>query len=412
MRTTTGWLALLLTMGMALAPTCARGQEVPPLSDPEVPVPLYSSRPERGGFYAATEFLFWRETNPLKHQIIAVRGLLDFDGSITADLNGTVVNPTNGPPVIIPGTAVPGTFIGSKTTALSADDAGGPLSYEPGFRITLGWKFASGVALDFSWLSLVETKYSAVATLVPPTLNPGPLLAETFLFSPVFNFPNDYAGPPQKLAIGNPFAAYGIWNGASVMEVQFVQRFSEYDINTRIPIFETDYCRCYGLVGFRYASLWERFWWRTVAQDFNGQADQTDVALYNNIVSNQMYGPTVGIGNEFYIGRGFSVSADLREATMVDFVHEIAKYYRADFVTQSKRSKKTYTIVPELDGQFNLWWYPIAGIELRLGYDVMAFFNTISSPNPVSFNYGGLDPSYNSTTRFFDGFNIGIGFIF
>jgi hypothetical protein len=411
MRTTTGWLALLLTVGVALAPTCARGQDVGP-ADPEFPLPLYHEHPEQGGFYAAAEFLFWRETNPLKHQIIAVRGILDFDGSITADLNGTLVNNGGSTPVIIPGKGLTGNFIGSKTTALSADDAGGPLSYEPGWRLTLGWKFATGLAVDVSWLSLVETKYAAVATLVPPTLNPGPLLAETFLFSPVYNFPNDFAGPPQKISIGNPNAAYGIWNGASVMQIQFTQRFSQYDINGRVPVFETDYCRCYGLIGFRHVSLWERFSWRTVAEDFNGQANETDVAFYNNIVSNQMYGPTIGIGNEIYIGRGFSISADLREATMINFVREIAKYYRADFAIQSKRSKKDYTIVPELDGQFNVWWYPTAGIQVRVGWDLMAFFNTISSPDPVSFNFGGLDPPYKSTTRFFDGFNAGIGFIF
>jgi len=443
MRTTTGRLALLLTMGvaLALAPTGVRAQDADtrtapagvraqvadiwqaPLlvraqdadtdapSDPEIPLPIGHQHMEKGGFYAAGEFLFFRQTDPLKNQVIAVRGLLDFDGSITADLNGTLVNPNTGTPVIIPGQAKPGTFIGSMATALSAQDVG-PSSYEPGWRLTLGWKFASGIALDFSWMSLVENKYAAVATLVPPSLNPGPILADSFLFSPVYNFPNDFAGPPNKLAIGNPNAAYGIWNAASVMSIQFVQRFTEYDINSRIPIFETDYCRTYGLLGFRHVDMWENFSWRTVAEDFNGQADQTDVAIYNNIVSNQMYGPTIGFGTEMYLSHGFSISADLREATMIDFVREIAKYYRADFVTQSKRSKKDYTIVPELDGQFNVWWYPASGIQVRVGYDLMTFFNTISSPDPVSFNYGGLDPQYKSTFRYFDGFQAGIGFIF
>src|SRR5262249_2204320 len=155
--------------------------------------------------------------------------------------------------------------------ALNAGQASGPLSYEPGWRLTAGWRFRDGLAVEFSWLSLVEAKYAAVATLIPPGLQPGPLLLETFLFSPVFNFPNDYAGPANKIALGNPFAAYGIWNGASVETIEFVQRFTQYDLTGRVPIFETDYCRCYGLVGVRHVSLWERFKWRVVAEDFNGQ---------------------------------------------------------------------------------------------------------------------------------------------
>src|SRR5262249_2821708 len=71
--------------GEALPPRVVGGQEVPPLTDPTFPLPLYHDRPEKGGFYAAAEFMYFRQTNPLDHQVIAVRGLLDFDGSITAD---------------------------------------------------------------------------------------------------------------------------------------------------------------------------------------------------------------------------------------------------------------------------------------------------------------------------------------
>src|SRR5438128_7231959 len=116
MRTSTIWLALLLTVGVALAPTGVRAQEVP-FADPQIPLPLYHDRPEKGGFYAAGEFLFFRQTNPLKDQIIAVRGLLDFDGSITADLNGITFVPTTGAVIIQPGTPQVGTFIGTGAPA-------------------------------------------------------------------------------------------------------------------------------------------------------------------------------------------------------------------------------------------------------------------------------------------------------
>jgi hypothetical protein len=196
------------------------------------------------------------------------------------------------------------------------------------------------------------------------------------------------------------------------MTISFVQRLSEYDLNARIPIFETDFCRCYGLTGLRHVSMWEGFKWRTVSQDFQGQANQDDVAIYDNIVSNQMYGPTVGVGNEVYLGHGFSFSLDLRAALMVDFVHEIVKYQRADFSTEAKRGAKQYTVVPELDAICSAWWYPIEGVQVRVGYNFLNFFNTISSPNPVSFNFGNLDPGYSRTYRFIDGINAGIGFIF
>ena len=409
MRTRMGWLALLLTAGVTLAPNVVRGQELPP-EDPVFPMPL--GRPDKGGLYTAGEFMFWRQTNPLKQQGIAVRGLLDFDGSITADLNGIVVTPTNAPAQIVPGTPMPGTFIGSGATALDAEQAAGPSSYQPGFRLTLGWKFRDGSAIEFSWLNLAQTRYNAVASIVPPNFNPGANLADSFLFAPVFNFPDAFAGEPNKLALGNPLAAFGIWNAANTMSIQFTQRYTQYDLNGRLPIFETDYCRCYGLVGFRYSKLWENFKWRTVSESFSGQSGQDDVAIYQNIVSNNMYGPDIGLGYDWYMGHGFGVAVEGHAGALVDFVHKVAKYERADFFIGNKRANRDYKFVPELYANLNLYWYPFQGVEVRVGYNLMSFFNTVSAAHPVSFNYGSLDPTYQQTYRFFDGFNVGIGFIF
>jgi hypothetical protein len=420
MGTRTGWLALLLTAGIALAPTGVRGQELPP-EDPPMPLPLGHDRMDKGGFYAFGEFVMFRMTNPLKEQVIAVRGFEDVDGSITADVNGTLIQPIGGPPIIQPGTAAPGTFYGSLIPALDANQAAGPRSYQPGWRLGLGWRFRDGSALEFSWMSLTEAQYPAVASVLGPlAVQPataaagiGQLLENTFLFSPVFNFPNEYAGAFNKLAIGNPLAAFGIWNGASVMSISFLQRYQQYDITYRVPIFETDYCRCYGLIGPRHVSIWENFKWRTVSEDFLGNAGQDDVALYSNIVSNQLYGVDIGLGSDWYLGHGFAISLEARVTGAVDIVHEIAKYERADFEIESKRAKRDYTFSPEIDASVQVWWYPIEGVQIRAGYDIMNFFETISSPQPVSFNYGGLDPAYSRHTyRFMDGFNIGIGFIF
>src|SRR5438270_114525 len=132
MRRNTGWSALLLAAGVALAPTGARAQSggdlfgsdpasathlsnaifraqmgVDKLEDPTYPLPLGHPRMDVvGGVYTALEFVMFRQTNPIKRQLIAVRGLVDVDGSITGDLNGTQVNTDVQPPFIIRGPIV------------------------------------------------------------------------------------------------------------------------------------------------------------------------------------------------------------------------------------------------------------------------------------------------------------------
>src|SRR5439155_21232844 len=105
MRTRSFCLGLVLTAVMALAPKVARCQQnalppdgaLPPPTvvrgqdysppDPVFPLPLYHERPETGGFYAAGDFLLFRQTIPLKEQPIAVRGFVDTFGNVQATLN-------------------------------------------------------------------------------------------------------------------------------------------------------------------------------------------------------------------------------------------------------------------------------------------------------------------------------------
>ncbi len=399
MRRRTLWLAWLLTAGMALAPAQVRSQEVPP-ADPVFPAPLYHSHPDSGGLFLATEFALFRQRNPLRNQTIAVRGFLDEDGSITGRA---------------------GTFVGSGNEALNAKDAGGPGTYQPGFIVTGGWRFVDGSAIEVNWMHLFSAQFSAVATLAAPGLQLGPAQADSFLFAPVFNFPNDFAGPiadaagrPAKVNAGLPGATFGIWNAASIMSIQFTQRFDQIEATYRVPIFETEYWRCYGLVGPRFSWIWERFKWRTVDLTLAGASSPVDVAIYTNIVSNRMYGAHLGAGNEWYLGHGFAVSLDLEGALFLDVVRERAKYELGakDTGAQGKRSRVDFAVVPEVQAGLNLWWYPIEGVQVRLGYDLMAFFNTVAGRQPVSFNFGGLDPPWERTTRWFDGVQVGIGLIF
>jgi len=423
MRTTTKWLAFVLATGVALAPTLAKGQDiggnVPP-ADPPIPLPL-NPHLERGGLYGWLEFILLKQTRPIGHQTVAVRGVIDSDGQIEGQ---------------------PGRFIGSGRAALFTDDLG-PLTYAPGISLGLGYRFRNGFEMDFSWWHTFTARYTGGASLVPFNFLSKADLADTFLTASVYNFNPDFSGPEFKTpTIGEkPGRFYGIWNGADFMDIQFVQRFDQYDLTGRIPIFQTDNDRCYGFLGGRFAWIWERFLWRTVDRGFRViAADPTvvidpftgqilsgnnitgplvpddgaqNVAIYTNIMSNRMYGPFIGIGNECYLGHGFSISLDLKAALLLDVVKERAMYQRGDFATEAKRAKTDFTVVPEVQGQLNLWWYPIEGVAVRVGYNAFAFFNTIGSEKPIAFNFGGLDPPWDHQfIRFFDGVNAGISFMF
>ena len=85
---------------------------------------------------------------------------------------------------------------------------------------------------------MFNTHYNHTATLVPPQFHFGADLADSFLTAPVFNFPTAFAGPANKVSqiiggtvvpLGNPFAVFGIWNGASLMSIDLIQRYSQGD---------------------------------------------------------------------------------------------------------------------------------------------------------------------------------------
>src|SRR5258708_1133383 len=409
MRGQTKWQAWLLTAGlavMALAPDQGFGQE-PGRPDPVWPLPIGHDRQETGGFFTDANVILYKQTNPLKHQPIAFRGFFDSDGLIS----GT-----------------PGTFVGSHAVVLDAQDASGPGTYQPGFKFALGWRFSDGSAIDFNWMHLMNSRYIAGASLVPNNFATGNWGENSFITASVFNFPNLFAGPQFKvmspdfifnidgtLRAGHPFNAYGIWNGAEQMTIEFIQRFDQAEIRYREPIFENEYYRCYGLVGPRMAWQWERFLWRTTNGEIFGQFfPGNDVAIYQNIVSNRMYGAHIGSGHEVYLGYGFAVGVEVEAALFIDSVKEIAKYELGvkDSPGQMKRAKIQYTVVPEFQGKALVYWYPIEAVQVHFSYDLMAFFNTIAAPEPVSFNYDALDPAWQRRARYFYVFEFGVSINF
>jgi len=367
-----------------------------------LPGPLGHPRYEDGGFFFATEFVYFQQTNPIGHQIVAIRGFVDTDG--------TAVAPGNGP-------EAPGTFHGSGATALDVHQLEhGSDNFTPGFNLVGGYRFQNGWVLQVSWLYFLENRYDAGASLIPPSYNVGHQLADTFLFSPVTNFTPNYAGESNRTGNGNPGAVFGIWNGASEETIELLQRFDQVDFTLRIPVWQNDTHRQYALFGPRFVSIWERFTWRTVSEDVTGASSSDDTAIYTNTVSNAMYGVHVGGGHDWWIGNtpigGFSVSLDGEAALFYDFVKERAGYELGDRSTKDNHNRNTYAVVPELQGKLSVWYYPWEAVQIRLGYDVMAFFNTISSPEPIDFNFGSISPAYQSTFRFFNGLSIGVGLVF
>jgi len=388
------WAGILIVL-LALSPGVVRAQDSTGYSPPAytTPFPIASTRMEEGVFTYAT-FAFFRQSIPLDDDVVALRGFVDSLGQFSAGGIGQQI--TEG------------------QVALDTGMVDGPTNYQPGFRIGIGYRFRDGSVLEASWLHLQQSKYTAVATLVPAFQLGGNGLVNTFLSAPVYNYPTDFSGPADDLSFGLPGGAYGIWNAAEAMTLVFRQRNERIEMRYRIPMFETECWRTYGMMGPRFNWFWETFRWRTEDQDNAGVLDPANVAIYYNTVSNRMYGIFIGVGNEWYMGNGLAVSLDLEATGYLNVVHSEASYRRGDRFTGpgNKRSRIDYTIVPEIRSNFNLHWYPIEGVQMKIGYDIMAFFNTVASPHPIDFNYGGLTPQYDRKARLLDGFEVGLSISF
>jgi hypothetical protein len=147
---------------------------------------------------------------------------------------------------------------------------------------------------------------------------------------------------------------------------------------------------------------------------FDGSSDPSDVALFENITSNEMYGAFIGCENEWYVGHGFACYLNLDAALFIDHVKEKDDYQLGNHLIapQNKRAILDYTLAPEIEAKVGIAWYAAEGIQLRLDYNGLIFFNTIASPRPISFNYGALDPGWEHVTRVLDGWTAGIALTF
>jgi hypothetical protein len=357
-------------------------------------IPIPTGNPGEHGFFTFFEFMQLTTTWTLGDQTVAYRGLVDATGAVTG---------------------VPGTYIGSGVPALSTDQFP-RRSWMPGFNVGFGYKLDDGTSVHFSYIHLMDRNYHTGATAAAPFFRSRADLADTYLVSGVYNFPPQFGGPNITTPIENTLGGnvfYGIWNGAEVMDIQYNQRFQQGEIGARVPMFQTEYSRVYALAGGRFDWFWERFEWRTQKLDINGNTGPIFTADYKNTLSQRMYGPYVGCGHEIYVGNRFSLASDLTAAGLLNIVKERAKYKLESNDIQNKLSRDEYTVVPSLTANLNLMWYPIEGVQLRLGYNAWTFFNTKNMINPIGFNYGSIDPVYDTQVfRIVHGFNAGVGLFF
>jgi len=362
-----------------------------------VPSYLPTGAPGDAGFYFGMEFVMLYQTRAIGHQTIARYGFYDLTGEVTGK---------------------PGSIVGSGRDALNPNMFRNGPTAQPGFSVELGYRFDDGTKIFANYLQLYDAHYSVGASTVPPgyavPLQNGQItLADTFVSSPVYSFNALFAGSANKVTGVSDTAVYGIWNAASQMDMKFTQRYQQAQAGARVPMLMTDYSRVYSMGGMQFSWFFERFHWRTVSSDQNGNANETTVANYTNTLSQRMYGPFVGCGHEIFVANQFSLSCDLTGALLLNVEKERAKYILASRTVQSKWGNQDFLLTPNANVAFNLWWYPIEGVQLRAGYQAMTFYNTKYMINPVGFNYGNIAPQYEfKAFRLLHGFNLGVGFFF
>jgi Legionella pneumophila major outer membrane protein precursor len=373
---------------------------------PTIPAPIGTFQHDGSGFYTALEFVALNQPRTIGHQDIAFRGFVDSAGLLTG---------------------VAGNRLGSFEPALSTG-ALGRTQWSPGSRLTVGYRLENGWNFSLSWLHLFDTASTGGAgTQGPNFANPGQFLENTFLFSPVFNFSPMFTGPVARTTDANGNIAFGalngIWNGASEMSIKYTQRFDNWDLLAKIPVFESENARSRFIAGARFSWLWERFLWYTATYGIDvvniAQGQPPSLigspewsARYVNTLSQRMYGPVVGAEHDVYLGSGFSVGCEVTGGVLANIIKERAKYIRGDEATQAKRSWSELDFVPNVNGAVNISWQPVDGMTLRLGYNAMNYFNTRYLESPVGFDVGAIDPAYGrKAIRVIHGLNVGLSFV-
>lgn len=460
MSSRTSWKWCVVALGLLTTPWQAFAQIGPPAF--ETPLPLMWGEREEGAYFAA-EVMFRRMNNPIQAQPIVYRGLWDEAGIISGRGNlirieDGRVDPQQLITFLFDQRGTPGQFLGSGQVAMSTSDVDGD-KFTPGTRLTVGYRLRNGIAIEGSYWWQSAARHTSTAGIIPPRGLPGGVgqnFFNSFISAPFFNFSPDFGGPEREVVSnvflypnpgtnpiilvtpgaangnpanwvtlfddalideiiqlgGTPVAAYGIGNGAEIAEQGFRQRFANFELNGRVPILQTEVTRTYGTGGFRYIGTEERYRLRMVDLDLDGFSNPINDMTYQNKIRNHMYGPQVGTGSEIYINNGFSLSLQAKVGVMAVTSKASTSIKRGDALAEYKHVENETTVGTMFEGGAYLWWYPIEGIQLRVGYEYLGIVGVRRSTHPVDFDLGKLQPIMRNTYMSVDGFTAGIAFIF
>jgi hypothetical protein len=360
-----------------------------------LPFPIGSTRPEDGGLFVNTAFALYQISNPLKNQVVAHRGFRVFDDSL--------------------GFAA-GTVVGSGADALNAQQLRDDRNWQPGWTFNIGWKFRDGSSIELNWFYLTGTEYRAAATPFPQRQPFSATSADSFLFNDVYNLPIEFSGPPNKVLGGSQFAAFGLFNAASIMTESWRQRFQQWELAYRWQVIDEENTRLYGIVGPRFAWIWEKY--KLMATDYTatgGGGSPDDQGIFTAITSNRMYGVHAGAQCDQYLGHGFACVMEGQGSLFLDSVKE-----RGQFETGNKYggnpvnkfARREFAVVPELEGSVGLMWFPAEAIQFELMYQGQVYFNTMATQRPLALDYAHPRPDWQSTIRWLHGLQAAVGIHF
>lgn len=188
---------------------------------------------------------------------------------------------------------------------------------QPGFRVGAGWRFASGESLQTAWLHQTHTRRRA-ATAVRPAR-------------------------------------------------EVVRRTQEVEATWRLPYYETECWRISALAGPRVTWVNEQARSRSLAKDHSA----AEPAEQTRRLSRQKYGAHLGLDNEFYLGHGFAVIFEL-DASLSWQVTRRSQAGGAAKTNNAvhKQGKSKQSLAPQLRAILSLVWYPLEGVQLKIGYDL------------------------------------------
>jgi hypothetical protein len=196
------------------------------------------------------------------------------------------------------------------------------------------------------------------------------------------------------------------------MEISLRQRFASAELNARVPFCVAEVTRTYGLVGVRYLAMEERFKLRIVDTDIEGSSLPENAMQYTNKMSNKYYGGQAGVGTESYIGNGFAISFEGKAGVLAEVSKATVKVIREDLAVGLRKSDNQTSVTAMFQAGAYLWWYPMEGIQARIGYEFLGVLGSRRAPEPIDFDLGKLAPIYEKLFLRVDGVTAGVAFIF